>query len=308
MQATIVMYHYVRPIKNSRFPGIKGLEASDFEEQVSYFKKHNAIVSLNDVYDAIYSGGALHPNALLLTFDDGYLDHYQYALPVLEKHKIKGCFYPPLCAVRERKMLSVNKIHFILSSAPAAEIAAFINQEIDKTGKPSARYLANLDLSSRFDTKEVIYVKRMLQRELPEDFREKLITQLFARYVSQDEKAFAEQLYLSEAQIKEMKSLGHHIGSHGSRHYWLSRLTSDEQRKDIAQTKDFLMGLGEQILSFCYPYGDYNDDTLNILKEFNFSIGLSTKLGAADLKGNPLTLARFDTNDFPKDKNAPAPR
>ena len=172
MQATIVMYHYVRPIKNSRFPGIKGLEASDFEEQASYFTKHNAIVSLNDVYDAIYSGGALHPNALLLTFDDGYLDHYQYALPVLEKHEIKGCFYPPLCAVRERKMLSVNKIHFILSCAPAAEIAAFINHEIDKTDKPSARYLANLWAEIKCQRSATVPVRWQRRGKIPKGFHQ----------------------------------------------------------------------------------------------------------------------------------------
>lgn len=36
---TVVMYHYVRPIERSRYPGIKGLELNDFREQIAYLKK-----------------------------------------------------------------------------------------------------------------------------------------------------------------------------------------------------------------------------------------------------------------------------
>ena len=42
---TIVMYHYVRDLKNSRFPGIKGLELDLFKEQIEYLHKHYNINS-----------------------------------------------------------------------------------------------------------------------------------------------------------------------------------------------------------------------------------------------------------------------
>ena len=51
----------------------------------------------------------------------------------------------------------------------------------------------------------------------------------------------------------------------------------------------------------CYPYGTYNDDALSILKELGASIGVTTEVRKADLlNDNPLTLPRFDTNDFPQ--------
>ena len=51
---------------------------------------------------------------LLLSFDDGYIDHYKYVVPTLVKNKIKGCFYPPI-NIFKGKLLNVNKIHFILN-------------------------------------------------------------------------------------------------------------------------------------------------------------------------------------------------
>ena len=58
-------------------------------------------------------------------------------------------------------------------------------------------------------------------------------------------------------------------------------------------------------LSVCYPYGAYNLQTLNILREFDFKIGFTTKVNLADLKNSDLLeIPRLDTNDLPKDANA----
>ena len=48
-QITIVMYHYVRPIQGSRYPGIKGLEYKLFEEQIDFLRKNYQIIRVEDV-------------------------------------------------------------------------------------------------------------------------------------------------------------------------------------------------------------------------------------------------------------------
>ena len=53
MSLAIVMYHYVREIKNSKYPGIKGLEIADFEEQVMFLKKNYQCLSTDDVVEHI---------------------------------------------------------------------------------------------------------------------------------------------------------------------------------------------------------------------------------------------------------------
>ena len=46
---------------------------------------------------------------MLLTFDDGYLDHFKYVLPLLSKEKISGCFYPPI-QILKKKILSKSTL------------------------------------------------------------------------------------------------------------------------------------------------------------------------------------------------------
>ena len=50
----------------------------------------------------------------------------------------------------------------------------------------------------------------------------------------------------------------------------------------------------------CYPYGDYNANTIKVLKSLNCSLGLTTKVDSVNKNYNTLELPRFDTNDFPK--------
>lgn len=54
---TVVMYHYVRDLKNSRYPEIKGCDVRLFKEQVQYIKKHYIPVTVEQVLES-YWGGA----------------------------------------------------------------------------------------------------------------------------------------------------------------------------------------------------------------------------------------------------------
>ena len=49
----IVMYHYVREIKNSKFPNLKGLEFEDFKKQINYFIKNFNIISHSDLVEIL---------------------------------------------------------------------------------------------------------------------------------------------------------------------------------------------------------------------------------------------------------------
>ena len=115
MKISIVMYHYVREIKKSQYPNVKGLELEGFKRQLDYLEKNHAIISPSDFIAYIKGEIALPDNACLLTFDDGYKDHYKYVLPELLKRKISGCFFPPARPIIDKCLLDVNAIHFIIA-------------------------------------------------------------------------------------------------------------------------------------------------------------------------------------------------
>jgi peptidoglycan/xylan/chitin deacetylase (PgdA/CDA1 family) len=311
---TIVTYHYVRNLEHSRFPKIKGLTTEQFKEQIAYIKKYYNVIGGNDLLDAISSGNEIPPKALLLTFDDGYSDHFTEVFPILDREGITACFFPPAKCILEKKVLDVNKIHFILASVPNK------TELVDRIFKMVTEYrggfqLLNKDyywnklaVANRFDSNEVVFIKRMLQRELPEKLRKIIIDDLFREYVSSDEQAFSQELYMSLDQLRCLYRHSMYIGSHGYDHHWLDHLESGEQETEINRSIEFLRsitGMEAERWIMCYPYGAHNDSLLAILAKHGCKLGLTTEIGLADFnRHNPLTLPRLDTNDLPTNAKA----
>ena len=73
----------------------------------------------------------------------------------------------------------------------------------------------------------------MLQRELPKKESEKILNELFEKYVTNNEKSFSKKLYLNFDDINEMKDDGMYFGAHTFSHKWLTSLTHIELEKEI---------------------------------------------------------------------------
>src|ERR1019366_511715 len=118
-QVTIVMYHYVRDLANSHFPAIKGLTVDRFCRQLDHIQSRYTPIAARDLMEAFASSDKdFPPNPILLTFDDGYSDHFLNVFPILDRRGVPGCFYPPAQAILEHKVLDVNKIQFVLAAVP----------------------------------------------------------------------------------------------------------------------------------------------------------------------------------------------
>ena len=315
---TVVMYHYVRDLKHSRYPSIKGLDVALFKEQVAFLKKHYSFVTVEEVIAATQGIHKLPSHPVLLTFDDAYIDHFTYVFPILKNEGVQGAFYAPVKAITQHKVLDVNKIHFILASTPEEKMSSLLKEIALLLDKYREVYhlesfefyykkLAQLD---RFDTKEVIFVKRLLQVELVEKLRNIITTELFKKIVGVEEGTFSRELYMSEDQMKYMVSAGMHIGSHGYDHYWLGSLPKEKQEVEIKESLKFIENIGGDIKhwTICYPYGNYNDDTITLLKENHCALGFTTEVKLADINNqigdNIFKIPRLDTNDLPKDAKA----
>jgi len=312
---TVVTYHYVRPIAGSRFPGLKGLDLVRFRHQLAHLCHAYTPVSLADVIAALTHVSTLPPNAVLLTFDDAYADHYRHVFPLLADRQIPAVFYPVASAVLERRLLDVNKVHFVLACEPDLNrLVTLLEAAIDDARtefnlSPLASYRQAHWRASPYDPAEAIYVKRMLQHALPAALRARITGELFRRYVTADERTFADDLYFSLDQLRLMVQSGMSVGGHGYDHFWMNRLSNDEQECEIDRSLAFLARLGVDGTQFtyAYPYGAYDRHTLAALAARGCRAAFTTEARVADLGSeNPLALPRLRTNDLPSDDTAGA--
>lgn len=303
------MYHYVRPIRESRFPGIKGLEKNSFIKQIEYFKDNFNFITAKQLLDCIYDNQSLPENSIVLTFDDGFKDHYNHVFPILKKLGIQGLFFPAGQVIEEHMVSDVHKIQFVLANCKNLqnlidEIFAIIGPLDKKFNREYfKRYGSNLPDTDRYDSKEIVIIKRWLQRDLPSELRKICVDKLFKRYVSDNERDFSLNLYLSFDEIKEMRDGGMYFGSHGYTHDFLSHLSIRELELELKRSLNFFNKIAENNddMIMCYPYGDYNETIIKKLKKLNFKAGLIVEAGDAQLsRDNSFKLKRYDANDFPK--------
>lgn len=309
-QLTAVAYHYVRDTDQTRFPDIKGLAIRQFRGQLDYIKKHYNVISAQALL-AFASGvaDAIPPRAVLLTFDDGLIDHYRWVAPILGEYDISGAFFPPARAIVERDLLDVHKVHFILAAERdkhriATELQSLIEEHRAEYGLESCEtYIDRWAKAGRYgDPAEVIFVKRMLQKGLPGPARTKIADTLFERIVNVDQRSFADEIYVTTEQLREMREAGLYVGGHGYDHSWLNTLSTEAQNRDVAGMLDFLheLGVAEEPWMITYPHGAHDDNLILNLSSHGCLVGFDVAIGIADFACDRLmALPRLDANHLP---------
>lgn len=303
----VSMYHYTRELKHSRYPEIRGLDDLQFRHQIEFMKDNFNIVTMEQVIDSVTSGDELPDKALLLTFDDGYVDNYLYAFPILEEYGVQGTFFIPGKTFTTHQLLDVNKVHYIVASADKNQLVDDVKRQMEYYRGLEYDFPSTAELWSeyakpfRYDSAETIFVKRMLQTALPEKLRNQISSNLFEKYVGVSEEQLAYELYMTREQIRTLKRHGMHIGLHGFDHYWLANLPEDEMKRDVDSALEALDEfIDRKQWGMCYPYGSSNDAVCSYIEGLGAQVAFTTAIGIADLaKMSPLELPRLDCNDFP---------
>ena len=109
----VVTYHYVRKY-DKKLKYFRFLEFKNFKKQLDYFSKKKIFIT-KDIFEKLIKKKIKPPkNSILLTFDDGIVDHYKYVYKELKKRNIFGIFFISTQPLEKKKFLNVHKIHLLI--------------------------------------------------------------------------------------------------------------------------------------------------------------------------------------------------
>jgi peptidoglycan/xylan/chitin deacetylase (PgdA/CDA1 family) len=297
-----VMYHYVRDSAATAFPAIRALPPAYFEQQLDWLARNYRMIDLEALEAAVDGRGTLPPNAALLTFDDGFVDHYAAAFPILRARGLSGVFFlaEDACGASPR-VLSVHKTHFLLARLGADRFAHEVLEACAPVGATASRR-ARLFGADQWEHADERAIKNLLNVELPIDEAERVLNLLFARHLG-DEQPFARELYLQEPMIREMSAGGMVFGCHTRSHRMLSRLDARQQEVELRNGVAWIRELtGQARVPFCYPWGGpktYTAETLQLLDALGYSVAFNTVRRRIDVRDSRFELPRVDTRDLP---------
>jgi peptidoglycan/xylan/chitin deacetylase (PgdA/CDA1 family) len=283
----VVMYHYVRDLPRTRFPKLKGMMLDDFRQQVVQLSSQFEMASLESAVDFLNGEYRPRRDLCLLTFDDGLKEHYREVLPFLAERHIRGVFFLITSAVQERKVASVHMSHFLMAALDFQELtSSFFRKAVelcsDSFSPPNVDAEA-ATLTYRWDSPEVARFKYLLNFRMEPDLRDRVLRELFTAYIS-DETAFADSLYITWDEARQMQRSGMAMGGHTHQHQALAGLTPRELSSDLEACSRLLHQnlLVQAVWPFSYPFGkkdSFNLRAVRNLQQLGFRCAFSTEVG-----------------------------
>ncbi|MEQ1661866.1 MAG: polysaccharide deacetylase family protein [Thiobacillus sp.] len=276
---SILIYHRVLSAPDSIFPGEPTIER--FDMQMAQLKSIFKVLPLADAVARLRTGN-LPARAACITFDDGYADNAECALPVLQKHGLHATFFVATAYLNGGRMFNDSVIE------------AFRRSPLSRLDLDSLD-LGQHDISTPGAKAHAIGQLLPRVKYLPLDIREATVQRIAELATSP---ALPNDLMMSTAQLKRLHAAGMAIGGHTHRHPILAGLDDDDARAEISAGKTWLeTTLGEPITLFAYPNGkpgsDYLPEQARLVESLGFSAAVSTQAGFSTASTDPYQLRRF---------------
>lgn len=299
-----IMYHYVRP-HSSELDYFRHLDVSDFRRQLDYFEKEFGFVSKADFKNSLISGEP--SSGIVLTFDDGFKDHYRYVLPELVKRKLWGVFYIPTSPYLKKELIDVHRIHMLLGKYGGKVIADALQKIIsdDLLSKKHISEFKKFAYKVQGNDSYTKYVKQILNYFIHYKYRKRVIDELMSIFYP-DESDLIANFYMTEDELREMRDNGMILGSHTINHVVMSKLSVEEQSTEIISSFNHLNSIvgKTELKTFCYPYGGHHSftrETEHLLADAgcHFSFNVEARdISQEDIKNRRQALPRYDCNQF----------
>jgi peptidoglycan/xylan/chitin deacetylase (PgdA/CDA1 family) len=253
--------------------GVWSADAEAFDDQMRYVKLHTDVIGPHDLPRVVRGGKGRH---LLLTFDDGYVDHYRIAFPTLKRLGLPGTFFVATGFMDQPRIPWWDEIAWIVRTGRAHGIEA-----------------------NRWMTTRVVFdkphselaVRRLLAvyKTLPAGSADAFLDFLgeaagCGRYRSPDNW----KSWMTWEMLREMRSAGMCVGGHTVNHPVLSQLSMEGQWDEISHCALRLsQELGEPMRYFGYPVGSrgsFNRDTRVVLQRLGVEYAFSYYGGMCQFK------------------------
>lgn len=258
----ILCYHGVSPIGSLPFNG-RHLPSEIFEKHLRYFRRHADIVTLEEIFRMSSEKANPKRLTLALTFDDGYLNNLECALPLLEKYRVPASFFVSSIALE-------NPDYVIW-----ADILDILRIEMGQKGIQ----IGDLDFRpfGLWDMKEQNSGKILSEwvKLMPYGVRDIWLGQLMQKYHFYDIANLRKLDFFRLMNRKNVHQLSKspyvEIGSHGHLHYNLAHLTTEKASIELDYSKRALeKTIDKEVRSIAYPDGNYDEVTKSLSREIGY--------------------------------------
>jgi peptidoglycan/xylan/chitin deacetylase (PgdA/CDA1 family) len=226
-------------------PGLVEVEPAELEAQLAVIRTHCTIVSLSDVR-RIDRGKRLPPNPVLITFDDGYRDNHDVALPILRRAGVPATFFIPTAFPDAGKLFWWDRVWLFMRRCRLDRVDLDYPQPLVLQPASAPEEAARLVCQAIKRTPGVDHGR------LWEALEQRTLVSLGR----DEERALAARTIMGWSRVQALRDAGMDVQSHSHEHLVLNTLTPDAARQDLLRSSQTLReALGQDIYGVAYPVG-----------------------------------------------------
>lgn len=246
------------------------VKSTVFTRQMEHLKRHYNVISIDECIEALREKRRLDPYSVVITFDDGYVNQYRYAFPILKKKCLNATFFITTSFIGTDNLFWWNEFEYMLVYCKKREITVLLDGRkilFRLNGREERECLCRKLGNEIFKNVNLKRCDNLMQL-----FRDATGVNVYSN------KEFIENYRcMDKSMVKEMMDAGMCFGSHAVHHAILSSESREAQETEIKGSIGCLDTL--RPLHFCYPGGSFNADTKLILESCGFQSALTVKSG-----------------------------
>jgi len=277
---TILMYHKVLPSALAHQYPLPNLviEQSAFKRQIDWLSKYFEVLTVSDALnrlEKIEFGRSQSKPLACVTFDDGYRDNFDYAVPILEVYGLRGTFFVTTAFI-EGTPLWFDRAAITWLREGRQTIVGRICDTVPAMHR-TFQNVATLDnwLSAL--------------KQLPINLRDRILAAFCDRSPELTD-VFSPMTIM---QLRQLANSRHEIGAHSITHPILTSLDDAELQFELEQSRVTLSTwTNRHIAGFCYPNGSWNKRVAHIVRLAGYRYACTVRRGLAKQTDNLLELPR----------------
>lgn len=279
LQGKVVILTYHRVLSHKELseqyvqPGMY-IHCDVFEQHIRFLKEYFQVLPFEQLL-TMWANSDLNDRQryCVITFDDGWVDNYRYAYPILKRYHLPATIFLVTGLVGTDHWFWPEKLSYLFKHAKGSTGNLTNAELMTLLGKkdPWFRGIECNGDNEKMDSM-IELCKERTQGEI-DDLLEKISTELSV-------KVPADRVLLNWEEVREMS--GHDItfGSHSSTHRILTKLNSEEIRRELEGSRETLREKQvNDVPVFCYPNGNYSPEISSYVKAAGYQAAVTTKFG-----------------------------
>jgi peptidoglycan/xylan/chitin deacetylase (PgdA/CDA1 family) len=288
------MYHRVLTDSDLSYsfsnPGII-VNDKTFDSHTAFLKKYFNIISIDHLAAHLKDGAPLKNFSCLITFDDGWIDNYTNALPILSKHNVPALIFLPVDYIGSDEPFwqeTLASLIYHIADARGDHQRFLVEQGVTMHGSLALKsrrktiysYIASLKKQSNAQIDAVI---------------DKFKTYSEMHRIQRSISSINVDRYIDWQQILTMSNCGISFGSHAISHRLLTKLDGPQVEHELTKSKKVLTShLGKNTDSIAYPNGDFNDSVIKQVENCGYLAGFTTNHGYFHAGNDPYKINRIN--------------